>query len=36
MARMAEADGRFALAIEPRPVRFELTVGAVFRLSEAE
>lgn len=30
--RMAEADGRFALVIEPRPVRFEVTVGAVFRL----
>lgn len=30
----AEADRRFAMAVEPRPVRFEVTVGAVFRLQE--
>jgi uncharacterized protein YggE len=29
----AEVDGRFALPVEPRPVRFELTVGVVYRLT---
>jgi uncharacterized protein YggE len=34
MMRAAEAEGRFALPVEPRPVRFELTVGVVYRLQQ--
>jgi hypothetical protein len=36
MTRAAVADEGFALAVEPRPVRFEVTVGAVFRLERSE
>jgi len=32
---VSESSDRFALAMEPRPVRFEVTVGTVFRLNNS-
>lgn len=32
---VGEADGRFAMSVEPRPIRFEVTVGVVYGIREA-
>ncbi|MEX2497501.1 MAG: hypothetical protein WD397_01340 [Wenzhouxiangellaceae bacterium] len=34
--RMSMAEAEFALPVEPRPVRFEATVGVVYSLEPAE